>query len=272
MGFTYDVDGKWTISPAIPLAVLRERLDANLPFHVAPLDADESQLAELVDREGWLLVPAADATVDAQENPTVIDTLLVSVDTKALTIDTRLDHFAKACAGYELDGELDYQGADGGEGLIKPCRGARVAYEWTKTGPADLERGHPVTTARLDHLTTAGTGRVFPLPHPKRATILPACRDETTPDLTIRSFLDLSTAHLRKESRADLNSYEGVVAYKTTYGWLVYASEDADLAEGDDWPSELLPLVKLARANGCEYILFDADAPETDALPTFDEK
>lgn len=97
-------------------------------------------------------------------------------------------------------------------------------------------------------------------------------RDDNPSRLVIRSFLDLSTAHLREETRDNLSSYESVVAYETTYGWLVYASEDADSAEGDDWPSELLPIIKLARANGCEYILFDADAPETDALPTFDAK
>ncbi|WP_431983796.1 hypothetical protein [Streptomyces qinglanensis] len=97
-------------------------------------------------------------------------------------------------------------------------------------------------------------------------------RHDDTPSLPIRSFLDLSTAHLREETRANLNSYEGVVAYKTTYGWLMYASEEADFTEGDDWPSELLPIINLARANDCAYVLFDADAPETDALPTFGAK
>ncbi|MFJ2745454.1 hypothetical protein ACIO3O_37995 [Streptomyces sp. NPDC087440] len=93
-----------------------------------------------------------------------------------------------------------------------------------------------------------------------------------TSSLPIRSLLDLSTAHLREETCIALGSYEDVVAYPTTHGWLMYASEEADFTEGDDWPPELLPIVELARANGCTYVLFDADAPETDALPTFDTK
>ena len=108
-----------------------------------------------------------------------------------------------------------------------------------------------------------------PLPQPQRATILPV-RHETGSNLVIRNFLDLSTAHLREETRANLNSYEDVVADQTAHGWLVYASENANLTEGKDYPAELLPIVKLARANGCEYILFDAGATETDTLPTFD--
>ncbi|MER7671278.1 hypothetical protein ABTY61_22815 [Kitasatospora sp. NPDC096128] len=85
-------------------------------------------------------------------------------------------------------------------------------------------------------------------------------------DLNIRSYLDLSTAHLRAETRADLDAYEDVVAYRTEYGWLVYASEDPE----GEWPSELVPIVRLAREHGCEYVLFDADATVADRLPTFD--
>jgi hypothetical protein len=92
-------------------------------------------------------------------------------------------------------------------------------------------------------------------------------------DLVIRAFLDLSTAHLREETRDNLNSYERVLADKTQHGWLLYVPLDADeIADESDWPQELLPIVKLARAEGCDYVLFDADAAETDLLPTFDRK
>ena len=37
-----------------------------------------------------------------------------------------------------------------------------------------------------------------------------------------------------------------------------------------DWPSELLPIVRLARERGCAYILFDSDADTTELLPAFD--
>lgn len=91
-------------------------------------------------------------------------------------------------------------------------------------------------------------------------------------DLVIRAFLDLSTAHLSAATCRTLNSYDGVTAYETPYGWLMYVPvEDVDeLAHGGDWPPELLPIVMLARINGCDYILFDRDAPQTDLLPTFD--
>lgn len=112
-----------------------------------------------------------------------------------------------------------------------------------------------------------------PLPDPqRRASIFPVRRGEARPVLAIRSFLDLSTAHLRAETRANLSSYHGVLAHKTMYGWLVYASEETDLCEEGGWPAELIPLVKLARTNGCEYILFDVHAPETDGLPAFGEE
>ena len=92
------------------------------------------------------------------------------------------------------------------------------------------------------------------------------------PDLTIRTFLDLSTSHLSEEACRDLNSCEGVIAYETTYGWLMYVPEEdaAELAEDNDWPPELVPIVEMARSKGCEYVLFDADAATTDLLPTFD--
>ena len=90
-------------------------------------------------------------------------------------------------------------------------------------------------------------------------------------DLPIRTILDLSTAHLREETCDRLGSYEGVLAYRTKYGRLMYAPDSCDrLADQGDWPEELLPIVKLARDNDCGYVLFDADAPEVDRLPTFD--
>ncbi|MFJ2627732.1 hypothetical protein ACIO6T_31100 [Streptomyces sp. NPDC087532] len=45
----------------------------------------------------------------------------------------------------------------------------------------------------------------------------------------------------------------------------------ADLARTHAWPEELLPIVQLARAHDCAYILFDADADMTDQLPVFDD-
>ncbi|MGW2659219.1 DUF5983 family protein [Streptomyces sp. NPDC001478] len=88
----------------------------------------------------------------------------------------------------------------------------------------------------------------------------------------IRSFLDLSTLHLAQATRDALNFIEGVVAYRLEHGWLMYAPESAnDRAHAYGWPDELLPIVRTARAHGCAYILFDADAETTDQLPVFDD-
>ena len=91
-------------------------------------------------------------------------------------------------------------------------------------------------------------------------------------DLVIRAFLDLSTAHLSAATCRILNSYEGVTAYETPYGWLwsVPEQDAAELAHDGDWPSELLPIAQLARAHGCDYVLFDRDAEQTEMLPTYD--
>ncbi|MFF5019428.1 hypothetical protein [Streptomyces sp. NPDC001165] len=88
----------------------------------------------------------------------------------------------------------------------------------------------------------------------------------------IRSFLDLTTLHLAVATRDALNSIEGVLAYRLEHGWLMYAPESADeQARAYGWPEELLPIVQLARAHNCPYILFDADADVTDQLPVFDD-
>ena len=90
-------------------------------------------------------------------------------------------------------------------------------------------------------------------------------------DLVIRRVLDLSTVHLREVTCAGLNSYDGVRADDTEYGWLMYAPKDADECAAEyEWPEELLPIVKLARANGCTHVLFDQDGDCTELLPTFD--
>lgn len=91
-------------------------------------------------------------------------------------------------------------------------------------------------------------------------------------DLVIRTFLDLSTAHLSEETCLTLNSYEGVTAYEMPYGWLMYVPIRGidELAHDGNWPPELLPIVTLARSRGCDYVLFDGDASQTALLPTFD--
>ena len=86
--------------------------------------------------------------------------------------------------------------------------------------------------------------------------------------LPIRKFLDLSTGHLREETCDQLNALEGLHPYETEHGWFLYATPNAaEYAEKHDWPQEVLPILELARANDCDYVMFDADAPEVDGLP-----
>lgn len=81
----------------------------------------------------------------------------------------------------------------------------------------------------------------------------------------VRALLDLSTAHLTEATCRELNSYDGVTAYETTHGWLMYVPADAEQRTADgDWPPELQPIVSLAHIHGCDYILFDQDAPQSD--------
>jgi hypothetical protein len=90
-------------------------------------------------------------------------------------------------------------------------------------------------------------------------------------DPPIRCFLDLSTAHLQQHTCDHLDSVGGVIAYETSYGWLLYAPQDATgLAAAHDWPAELAPIIALARAYGCAYVLFDRDAERSSRLPVFD--
>ena len=95
-----------------------------------------------------------------------------------------------------------------------------------------------------------------------------------TPQYPLRLFFDCSTAHLSPESIAYLDHKaalslirpESWIA-KTPYGWFVWTDEEPD----EDQPVDLVTIMRHARRQGAEYILFDADAPENAALPLFVE-
>ena len=91
----------------------------------------------------------------------------------------------------------------------------------------------------------------------------------------IRRFLDLSTGHLQASDRLFLEfsavpgKRDGIAAMAGTYGWFVYVQ--------DDWCCEgisdvLWSIFQRARALGCDYVLFDANAPILDGLPIFEEE
>ena len=89
----------------------------------------------------------------------------------------------------------------------------------------------------------------------------------------IRTFLDLSTAHLPEQMCDRLDAIPGVVAHQTVYGWLMQVPDqpgDPDEHDGAEVPDVLLTIQAFARTAGCAYVLFDADADRIDALPTWD--
>ena len=92
--------------------------------------------------------------------------------------------------------------------------------------------------------------------------------------MPIRRFLDLSTGHLQQADRlflefsANPGSLGGLAAMAGTYGWFVYAHDDRCC---DGISDVLWTIFERARALGCEYVLFDADAPTLEGLPVFEE-
>ena len=93
--------------------------------------------------------------------------------------------------------------------------------------------------------------------------------------MLIRKFLDLSTAHLRPndcrllDRSADPNGCSALAAVmKSDYGWFVYVAEERSSADISD---ELWEIFQQARTQGCDYVMFDADAPIDPELPVFDQ-
>ena len=91
----------------------------------------------------------------------------------------------------------------------------------------------------------------------------------------IRCVLDLSTEHLRALGRLflELSAHPGkdcgVAAMVGTYGWFVYAYDDRCC---DGISNLLLAIPQRAQALRCDYVLFDADGPELEGLPIFEEE
>jgi hypothetical protein len=93
----------------------------------------------------------------------------------------------------------------------------------------------------------------------------------------IRAFLDVSSGHLSADTWAWLDAqlsdallrdpkaeHAGQIAGgRTRFGWFVYAPED--MPEG--LAQDLMTMLTAARAQGAEYVLFDADAAPTEGFP-----
>jgi hypothetical protein len=85
--------------------------------------------------------------------------------------------------------------------------------------------------------------------------------------------MDISTAHLQPADCAFLDrssepeNFDGVAAMKGPYGWFVYANAERLI---DDISDTLWAIMAEARRLGCDYVLFDADAPTHPDLPSFE--
>jgi hypothetical protein len=94
----------------------------------------------------------------------------------------------------------------------------------------------------------------------------------------VRRFLDLSTGHLKPETREQLENGHAPAAiypHPDGYGWMLYVPcpENAGAVDEEDRPAEdLQACFDKARELRCDYILFDSDAPELDGLPLYDDE
>lgn len=82
------------------------------------------------------------------------------------------------------------------------------------------------------------------------------------------AMLVLSTRHLQHDTCTEWLDTAPFAAYtKADHGWFVFVPEDLD---EHAMPAELLACCRLAHAQGCEWIMYDSDAPALDTLPVFD--
>lgn len=85
----------------------------------------------------------------------------------------------------------------------------------------------------------------------------------------LRLLFDCSTAHLWPAPRDYLDSHalaRDEMIVSTPYDWFVWCGDEIE----EDVPADLATVIRHARALDADYILFDADAEMSDALPTFE--
>lgn len=122
--------------------------------------------------------------------------------------------------------------------------------------------------------------QLFELADLRRRRLVQLLLDAITPAATppeepnIARMLDVSTAHLPLNERADLvtGNLPGQTV-PTVYGGIINAVtwEAAAGAVPDHASEALQAIMRHALARNCQYVMFDADAPGLDGFPTFDE-
>lgn len=87
--------------------------------------------------------------------------------------------------------------------------------------------------------------------------------------LEIQKVLLATTGHVTEEERDILNA-NGYS--RGEYGWLIFINPNADPSVSEiEEPSEgLAGAMRVAKENGCRYLLLDRDAQELEGLPVYE--
>ncbi|MFF1737875.1 hypothetical protein [Streptomyces sp. NPDC058247] len=133
MGYEYAAEGTVTVTPPIPLPVIRELTEGpNLPiFCLAPGLDDPEAAGPWSDIVGlWALIPA-DAPLD-QDQPVTVSALRMSHTSKSAAIGVPLARFVRLCreAGHEVASDVKFWGEGGERGVIEVA-GADIT--WVET-------------------------------------------------------------------------------------------------------------------------------------------
>lgn len=92
--------------------------------------------------------------------------------------------------------------------------------------------------------------------------------------MTVRKFLDISTGHLRPSTRDAIDAGAFSITahpHPDGYGWFIYVPTDpAHFEEVEAMPpNDLRRVLDYARAQDCDYVLFDRDAGPIADLPWY---
>ena len=85
--------------------------------------------------------------------------------------------------------------------------------------------------------------------------------------MTILKMLDISTAHISKETNYKLEKDDmdgAIYVVPHYYGWFVFVDD-----EEPGTPEDLKAIFKFAKSKNCSWIKLDCDAVEYKELPTY---
>ncbi|CCW16365.1 hypothetical protein EBBID32_7010 [Sphingobium indicum BiD32] len=93
--------------------------------------------------------------------------------------------------------------------------------------------------------------------------------------MEIGRYLVLGTVHVSMKTAELLDGWallepssRPLAVASTHYGWFI-PTREAEKPDREQIPSEVLAAMRVGREQGCDYLLFDCDAGETDGLVVF---